>query len=111
MAIALNITDHWSDGKRIHVTGSFVFSGNYVTGGDTVSFNVMPIKSASAPVHFTAHGTSLINIYMPVFGTTNANNKLKISTSPFGTELAAGAYPASVLNDTVSFHAIFPKFI
>ena len=26
MAIALQITDHWSDGKRIHVTGNLVIT-------------------------------------------------------------------------------------
>lgn len=108
--ITVNISDHWSDGKRIHVVGTLTPSGNYVTGGDSLNFGLPLIKSNSAPTHVDADGLGAYS-YAPVLGTTINNGKLKFITSTTGTELAAGAYPANALGDIIQFHGIFYKFI
>lgn len=109
MALAVTITDHWTDGKRIHVIGSIVASGNYVANGDTLNLASTEIKSASLPEFVMVKGVSGYT-YDYVAGTTQANGKLK-SYSAYATELAAGAYPAGNTGDTIKFYAIFPKFI
>ena len=109
MSLTLNITDHWSDGKRIHVTGTLVPAGVYATGGDVIPLNLPTIKSASPPVFATAEGFGYD--YLVVLGTTLSNSKLKVTVSSTGLELAAGAYPAAMLTNPIIFYGIFPKFI
>lgn len=108
MALALTVTDHWTDGKRIHVVGTIVASGNYSTGGDTISFVNNDIRSTLPPVWFEVLGQGLFT-YLPIKGTTIANGKIKAITA--GAEVAAGAYPGGVTGDTIAVYAIFHKFI
>lgn len=109
MSLTVNITDHWSDGKRIHVTGTLIPAGVYATGGDVIPLNLPTIKSASPPVFATAEGFGYD--YVIVLGTTLSNSKLKVTVSNTGLELAAGAYPATLLANPPLFYGIFPKFI
>ncbi len=110
MAIAVTITDRWNDGKRLHVSGTLGFSGNYATGGDTLDFTGK-VTASRAPVDLSVDGQAGFK-YNAVKGTTIANNKVKVFqtgaavSSPFA-ELAAAAYPAGVTGDTVGFQAIF----
>lgn len=108
----------------IVVTGKLIFSGNYPTGGDTVDFTAAVadpalvggagpfIESSLPPMNFDAWSQTglLADAYLPVIGTTQKNNKVKVVTA-FGTELGAGAYPAAVIADNVGFQASFFKLI
>jgi len=116
MPLALTITDHWSDGNRLHVTGTLTASGNYPANGEALPFNNPLIKSNSAPVWFTASGLGGYNYTVSGLGTVlpsnpNPTTKLRALLSSTGVELAAGAYPAGITNNPVNFYAIFPKFI
>jgi hypothetical protein len=106
MAVTATVTDHWEDGKRVHVIGTLAFSGSYATGGDTVTVSNLPlIKSASPPNWAEALGQSKYKYIFILSG------KVKIITPDTGAELAAGAYSATITQDTVLFYAIFPKHI
>ena len=113
MSLALTITDHWEDGKRVHVTGTLTGGGTYATGGDTVPFNNPLIKSGSAPIWFQAQVGSYNCVGLPgAFLSTPPNAKLQIFVDTSGLELAAGAYPAALqVAGAINFYAIFPKHI
>ena len=115
MALTLNITDHWSDTKRLHVIGNLVASGNYVAGGDIIPFNNPLIKTSLPPVYvdIQVYSSTGVSTYTYAFkaGTTLANQKMIIFTTTGGLELAAGAYPAPVINNPAAVYAIFHKFI
>ena len=42
MALTFSLVDTWEDGKRVHVSGTIVVSGNYVTSGDTLDLSEVP---------------------------------------------------------------------
>jgi len=109
MAIALTITDHWSDTKRIHVTGVLTPSGSYTTGGDPVPITSPLIKSASLPVYAHAYGASAVYDYLVTLSA--GVPAVKVVTRSTGAELAAGAYPAGIISDLMGIYIIFPKFI
>ena len=110
MAVVATVTDHWEDGKRVHVIGTLALSGNYVTGGDTVTVsNLSLIKSASPPNWAEALGQSKYKYVFIFSGLTTG--KVKIIIPDTGLELGAAAYPAAIAQDTVLFYAIFPKHI
>ena len=109
MSLTLNVTDHWSDGKRIHVVGTLIPAGNYVAGGDNIPFNNPVIKSASAPVYVEVHGYTVYD-YAVILGTDLNTNKLKVTVTNTGVELA-GAWPAVTIASPPAFHAIFKQFI
>ncbi len=112
MAIAVTITDRWNDGKRLHVSGTLAFSGNYATGGDTLDFTGKVLASR-APVAVRVEGIAGFR-YEVNIGSGIANSLVLVrqynypaaSAGP-ATELSAAAYPAGVTGDTVRFHAIF----
>jgi|ERR1017187_10015957 hypothetical protein len=114
MSLTLNVVDHWSDGKRIHVTGTLIPSGSYTTGGDIIPFGNNAIKSSSAPIMVMITTLSptgdVTYVYSYKAGTTRADQKLKIFTFA-GVELPAGAYPGAAIANPAAFYAIFPKFI
>ncbi|MGH9690056.1 MAG: hypothetical protein ACRD4C_02940 [Candidatus Acidiferrales bacterium] len=115
MALAFTLVDTWDDGKRIHVAGTVAASGNYATGGDTLDLSQAPvIASTQAPVQGTAWMDGLAG-YDYVFYPGSAMNtgKMKIfqqgaSAGAFP-ELAAGAYPAAISSDSITFYGIFKK--
>lgn len=104
--ITINVTDSWDDGKRLHLTGNLVFSGNYTQGGDTANLGLYQIKSASTPEHFFIMGQTP-NSYSFVPGSTISNGMIKVFTPT--AELSGGPYPNAVLSDFVSFFAILKK--
>jgi len=102
MALTFSIIDTWEDGKRVHVSGTVVASGNYTTSGDTLDLSEVPlIASDQPPVQGTAWMDGLAG-YDYVFypGAAMNANKVKIfqqgaSAGPFP-ELASGAYPSAL---------------
>ena len=113
MPLALKVTDHWSDQKRVHVIGTLTASGSYPTGGDTVPLTDPLIKSNTSPVWFQAQGQGGYNyVGLPgALNSTPATAKLQAFADAGGTEVPAGAYPAGITSNPIKFYAIFPKFI
>jgi hypothetical protein len=115
MALTFNLIDTWDDGKRVHVTGTVAASGNYATGGDTLDLSQFPvIASAQPPIQGTAWMDGLAGFdYVFAPGASMTSNKVKIFAQGSGAgafpELAAGAYPAAISGDTITFYGIFPK--
>ena len=107
--LSLTILDHWSDTKRIHVTGYLTASGSYATGGDPVPLSSPLIKSASLPLFANISGASAVYEYLPV--PNGIIPSMKVVTRSTGAELAAGAYPAGITADYIGVYIIFPKFI
>jgi hypothetical protein len=105
------IVDHWIDGKRLHVIGILVASGNYPAGGDAIPFNNPLIKTGMAPTWIEAQGMGGFNyIGVPgAFLSSPPNAKLRCITSSTGVEVAAGAYPAGITANPIQFRAIFPR--
>lgn len=116
MSIAIAVTDHWDDGKRRHVTGTLVFSGNYVNNGDTLNFSgaVMEfLRTTQHPVHVEINGIAGYD-YKFNRGATPATGLVVVrqcaaAGAPLA-QIAAAGYPAGVTGDTVRFYAILRKF-
>lgn len=112
MAIAVNTTNSWYDGKRLTVLGTLTFSGNYSTGGDTINLaGVKGFLTSQLPLTFQISGQSGF-FYQFVVGTTLANAKVKVLVATTGgtnipqAEHTAVAYVAGVTGDVVTFEAI-----
>ncbi|MGH9776072.1 MAG: hypothetical protein ACRD50_14125 [Candidatus Acidiferrales bacterium] len=115
MALTFNLVDTWDDGQRIHVAGTLAASGNYSTGGDTIDLSQFAIiASTQPPILGTAWMDGLAGydyVFFP--GASITQNKVKIfqqgaSAGAFP-EIAAGAYPAAITGDTITFYGIFKK--
>jgi hypothetical protein len=115
MALTFTLVDSWSDGKRIHVTGTVAASGSYVTGGDTLNLSLFPVIGATLPpLQGTAWMDGLAGYdYVFTPGAALSNGKVKIfqqgTTAGAFPELAAGAYPAAVTGDTITFYGILKQ--
>ncbi len=117
MALTFTLVDTWDDGKRVHVTGTVVASGNYSTSGDTLDLSQFPlVATTQPPIQGTAWMDGLAG-YDYVFypGAAMNSNKVKIfqqgaSAGAFP-ELAAGAYPSGITADTITFYGIFKKLL
>lgn len=111
MSLTLTVTDHWQDGKRIHVVGTIVAAGNYTTAGVTLSFADTKIKSSSIPEVVLIAGANGLYIYRYQPGTGIADGKVLVVDLSTQAQLAAAAFPAGITGDTLTVYAIFPKFI
>ena len=105
MAITISLLPANVDGSGsnfFYAIGTLTFSGNYVTGGDTLDFTQVADKLSSTQViqAFAESQNGNSGYYVPIAGTALNNWKLK-AFSGGGTEIAAGAYPASVTSDIV----------
>lgn len=121
--LAITISNVVATFTTYEVYGTITPTGNYATGGDTLSFASQDqIKSSSLPTQveiYSAHSTTTPQTNMFVYnyapGTSQANGKMQVFTGAAAqtalTELSAGAYPAGVTADTIQFHATFPKNI
>lgn len=104
----------WAPGNVYQVLGTISWSAapdTYTAGGNTCSFAIAAIKATRKPLVVYAQGLSGYSyVYQP--GTSAADGTLKIFTGAAGqapfTELAAGAVPAGVSGDTITFEAFFP---
>lgn len=112
MANTLTVVSQHRVGKRLMVTGSIAFSGNYATGGDAVDFLAAGVRSIdSKPEFMTIAGKA--GFY---YEYDKANNKVIVRgqepTSGTGSvialsQLPAAAFPAGVTGDTITFFALF----
>jgi len=105
MAITISLLPTNVDGSGsnfFYAIGTLTFSGNYVTGGDTLDFTQVADKLSSSQIiqAFAESQNGNSGYYVPIAGTALNNWKLK-AFSGGGTEVTAGAYPASVTTDVV----------
>jgi hypothetical protein len=86
----------------VYAIATLTFSGNYATGGDTLDFTTVADKLPSTQVVQASAESQNGNggYYVAVAGAALNNWKLK-AFSGGGTEITAGAYPASVTTDVV----------
>ncbi len=110
MATAVTVQPQNIDatGVIVWVLGSAAFSGSYVTGGDTLDLSQQPlIPTTQPPIQLTVQGQSGYT-YVFIPGSALNNGKVKIYSAG-QTEVAAGAYPAAVVNDVVTFQGAFKR--
>ena len=105
MAITITLLPNNVDGSGsnlFYAIGTLTFSGNYATGGDTLDFTQVADKLCSTQViqAFVDSQNGNAGYYVPVAGAALNSWKLKAFNGG-GTELSAGAYPASVTSDIV----------
>jgi hypothetical protein len=105
MAITITLLSNNVDGSGsnlFYAIGTLAFSGNYSVGGDTLDFTQVADKLPSTQIiqAFVDSQNGNSGYYVPVAGSALNNWKLKAFTGG-GTELTAGAYPASVTSDVV----------
>jgi len=105
MAITISLQPNNVDSSAsnfVYAVATLTFSGNYVTGGDTLDFtqvtNVVPSDTIVQAFAESQNGNS--GYYIPVQGAALNNWRLKAFLGG-GTEVTAGAYPASVTTDIV----------
>ena len=105
MAITITLLPSNVDGSGsnlFYAIGTLAFSGNYATGGDTLDFTQVADKLPSTQIiqAFAESQNGNSGYYVPIAGSGMNNWKLKAFTGG-GTEISAGAYPASVTTDAV----------
>ncbi|HXL23026.1 MAG TPA: hypothetical protein VOA78_11210 [Candidatus Dormibacteraeota bacterium] len=96
----------------VYAIATLTFTGNYPTGGDTLDFTQVADKLPSTQV-VQAFGESQngnSGYYIAVAGAALNNWKLKAFNGG-GTELTAGAYPASVTTDIVQLSITARKLL
>jgi len=112
MSLTLTVRQFDADatGKQIFVAGTVTASGSYPTGGDTLDLsNQSFIPSAQPPRQVSLFTqTGQVYNYTWIQGSALNNGKVKIYAAG-GSELAAGAYPSTILNDVIAFSAVYPK--
>src|SRR5258708_36047912 len=95
-----------------YAVATLTFSGNYATSGDTLDFtqiaNVLPSDTIVQAFAESQNGNS--GYYIPVQGAALNNWKLKAFLGG-GTEVTAGAYPASVTTDIVQLSITARKLL
>lgn len=117
MALAFTLVDSWDDGRRIHVSGTVAASGNYTTGGDTLDLTpleALGVPTTKPPIVGTAWMDGLAGydyVFTPGAAINSGKVKMFQNAGAAGAfaELAAGAYPAAITADTVTFYGIFPR--
>ena len=127
MSAILTVNQSWTDGKRLHIVGTIVLTGNYVMGGIPLSLLVDQIFTSQPLVHSDVvgkggyYGYDIGTLYEYRYqgapqssnapGQVNqflAQGVLRIFLN--GTEIAASALPAGVLSDTIKFYGIATKY-
>ena len=88
------------------------FTGSYPTGGDTLDFTQIAslIPSTTIIQAFAESQNGNSGYYIPVQGSALNNWKLKCFLGG-GTEVTAGAYPASVTGDIVQLSVTARKLL
>ena len=96
----------------VYAIATLTFSGNYPTGGDTLDFTQVADKLPSTQIvqAFAESQNGNSGYYIPVQGSALNNWKLKAFVGG-GTEITAGAYPASVTSDIVQLSITARKLL
>jgi hypothetical protein len=96
----------------VYAIATLTFSGNYPTGGDTIDFTTVADKLPSTTViqAFAESQNGNSGYYIAVQGSALNNWKLKAFNGG-GTEITAGAYPASVTTDIVQLSITARKLL
>lgn len=116
MAAAATINEVFDHGQVIEVVGTIAFTGNYTTGGDTLSLASAKVPSSEAPIDVDINGKAGF-VYQFDKGTTLANGKVLVFCNTAGAanaalgEHTAVALVAGVTGDTVRFRALFKKLV
>jgi hypothetical protein len=105
MPITLSLSPTNVDASASHFVyaiATLTFSGSYPTGGDTLDFMQVADKIPSSQIiqAFAESQNGNSGYYVAIAGSGMNNWKLK-AFSGGGTEITAGAYPASVTSDVV----------
>ena len=115
MPITISLTPNNVDSSAsnfVYAIATLTFSGNYPTGGDTIDFTTVADKLPSTTViqAFAESQNGNGGYYVAVQGAALNNWKLKAFNGG-GTELTAGAYPASVTTDVVQLSVTARKLL
>ena len=115
MAITISLSPVNVDSSAsnfVYAVATLTFSGNYATGGDTLDFTQVADKLGSDTLVqvFAESQNGNSGYYIPVQGTALNNWKLKAFLGG-GTEVTAGAYPASVTSDIVQLSITLRKLL
>lgn len=111
MSVALTGALHqWSDTKRLHVASTIAFSGNYTTGGDTINFAAVDVRSSRPPTFISIPPVAgYIFEYVP--GTSSADGKILVRLATDGSQLPGAAVPGALSSAAPTVYAIFHKFV
>ncbi len=103
ITIALQSTNVDSSASNfVYGLATLTFSGSYPAGGDTLDFTQVADKLPSTQIvqAFAESQNGNAGYYVAIAGSAENNWKLKAFNGG-GTEITAGAYPASVTSDIV----------
>jgi hypothetical protein len=115
MPITISLTPNNVDSSAsnfVYAIATLTFTGSYPTGGDTVDFTTVADKLPSTQIIqvFAESQNGNGGYYIAVQGSAMNNWKLK-AFSGGGTEITAGAYPASVTTDIVQISITARKLL
>jgi hypothetical protein len=115
MAITISLSPLNVDSSAsnfVYAVATLTFTGNYVAGGDTLDFTPVADKLPSDSIVqvFAESQNGNSGYYIPVQGSGLNNWKLKAFLGG-GTEVTAGAYPASVTTDIVQLSVTARKLL
>ncbi len=115
MPITISLTPNNVDSSAsnfVYAIATLTFTGSYPTGGDTVDFTTVADKLPSTQIIqvFAESQNGNSGYYIAVQGSAMNNWKLK-AFSGGGTEITAGAYPASVTTDIVQLSVTARKLL
>jgi hypothetical protein len=111
ISLAPNNVDS-SASNFVYAIATLTFTGSYPTGGDTVDFTTVADKLPSTQIIqvFAESQNGNSGYYIAAQGSAMNNWKLK-AFSGGGTEITAGAYPASVTTDIVQLSITARKLL
>jgi hypothetical protein len=115
MPITISLTQNNVDSSAsnfVYALATLTFTGSYPTGGDTLDITQVADKLPSAQIvqAFAESQNGSSNYYVAVAGSAMNNWKLKAFVGG-GTEITAGAYPASVTTDVVQLSITARKLL
>lgn len=107
----------WDDGKKIHVVGTLTVApgaDTYTAGGNALDFVANMVDGAGLGVPLPGISSQPFYVFvmgLAYFGQYNPTTK-KLKLLAFGgAEVAAGAVPAGLSGDTITFYLIFDKMM
>ena len=115
--LAVKVSKHWWDGKILHLIGSLTPSGDYSTGGDTLSFENTPeVKSqqVTPPLEVTVRGSAGY-LYSYKEGDNRDDGTVLVHEAAADgaalDELGEATYPTTVTDDDIRYHALFKGIV